>query len=218
MDKQIHIFTGHFGSGKTETALNFAVKSAVDGKRTAIADMDTVNPYFRAADARAIAEKFNIELIASEFAGSNVDIPIIPNDVMTIFQGKYDVAVIDVGGDGDGAVVLGRYRNELEKCGYLLHFVVNTKRPMTDSTAKILEYINDIECVTGLKVTDIINNTNLGKETDENTVMSDYDIILHTAEKKGIPILYNSGTKNALAKVNEKKFDMEIFIKMPWDD
>lgn len=43
---RIKIFTGHFGSGKTEVAINFAINSANENKNTAIVDLDIVNPIF----------------------------------------------------------------------------------------------------------------------------------------------------------------------------
>ena len=47
MKTQIHIFVGHYGSGKTECAINYAVEQEKLGRTVAMADMDIVNPYFR---------------------------------------------------------------------------------------------------------------------------------------------------------------------------
>jgi len=217
MDKRLHIFVGHFGSGKTEVALNFAVKQAGEGKKVAIVDLDIVNPYFRTADAREMLEKTGVRLIASDYAGSNVDIPIVPGEVMSVFADKDTLGVFDVGGDEDGAYALGRFKSEFEKNGYCMHFVVNTKRPLTESAEAITEYIDEIERASRLKVTDIFNNTNLAGDTDNEILMSGYGELEKAAKTKDIPILCNCGIKKVLEGIDGNKFEMEIFIKMPWE-
>lgn len=47
MNTSIHIFVGHYGSGKTECAINYAIEQANRGQKVAMADLDVVNPYFR---------------------------------------------------------------------------------------------------------------------------------------------------------------------------
>lgn len=223
-DKKIHIFTGHFGSGKTEIALNFAVKYAKQGIKTAIADMDIVNPYFRTADARSILDKYKIDTVASEFASANVDIPILPSGLSRIFSDNTDIGIIDVGGDGDGAYVLGTCRREIERCGYNMYFVVNTKRPLTGTCGDVREYINEIEAASGLNVTHIINNTNLGKCTTADTLMSGREVVKEVSKKTGIPIAFESGTQKVISEISEQekkdnteKFEMKIFLAMPWE-
>lgn len=216
MDKRLHIFVGHFGSGKTEVSLNFAVKNAKEGRNVSIVDIDTVNPYFRANDARDILEKYGIKVIASEYAGTNVDIPTLPGEILSVFNNDDIFGVFDVGGDEDGAYALGRYKNEFEKIGYSMHFVVNTKRPMTQNAEEIAEYIDEIENASRLKITDIINNTNLAGDTNADVLMSDYSEIEKVSNERKIPILYNSGMRKALEGA-DNKFEMEIFIKMPWE-
>ncbi len=217
MDNRIHIFAGHFGSGKTEIALNFAVKNAKDGKNVSIVDLDTVNPYFRTADAADIMKKYGIRVIASEFAATNVDIPTVPAETMSVFDNSDTMGIFDVGGDEDGAYALGRYRNEFVKNGYCMHFVVNTKRPLTQKFEDIIGYAEAVERASGLKITDIFNNTNLADETDTAVLMSGYDVIEKVSRIKNIPIACSCGTKNVLCGIDSNGFDMEIFIKMPWN-
>jgi len=46
MESRIRVFTGHFGSGKTVIAINYALRLKNDGRNVCIADLDIVNPYF----------------------------------------------------------------------------------------------------------------------------------------------------------------------------
>ncbi len=216
MSCEYYIFTGHFGSGKTETALNFAKKKAKEGKDVTIVDLDIVNPYFRTADAKETLKESGISLIASEFANSNLDMPTVAPEVMSVFYKKDGIVIFDVGGDEDGAYALGQFRRFLTD--YKMFFVVNTKRPMTSCTAELEEMAHLIENASGLKISGIVNNTNLGAATDENTLMSDIDVISELSEKIGVPVVMHSGLAEALKNLpdKEKAFEIEITIKMPW--
>ena len=56
-DKRINIILGHYGSGKTNIALNFAYLLRERYEKVAIADLDIVNPYFRTKDSEKEFEK-----------------------------------------------------------------------------------------------------------------------------------------------------------------
>ncbi len=214
MEPHIHIFTGHFGSGKTEVALNFAEKSA-EKHKTAIVDMDIVNPYFRTAEHRKTLENHGIELICSDFAASNVDIPILVPAVTKVFYDSELVCVFDVGGDEDGAYALGVYKNFFDRQDYKMHFVINTRRPLTQNADDIIDMINKIEKASRLKITDIVNNTNTGNETDYDTLMSGMDVINRVCSEKHLGIYFHSGIKGISA--DNDFFGMDIHIKKPWE-
>ena len=221
MQKRLNIFCGHYGSGKTEVSLNYAIKLAKDGKKVSIVDMDIVNPYFRTADARKILNEYGIEMIASEFANSNLDIPTVPQEVKKVFFDTDRVIVFDVGGDDDGAFALGQFNSFFQKEEYKMTLVVNTKRPLTGEVTELYDMAKRIEFASRLKFTDIANNTNIGKLTDSKTLMSDYSEIVSLSEKLGIPITRQCGLDIALSELpeefNKYRFPMQIFIKMPWE-
>ena len=75
--KRVTLLVGHFGSGKTEIALNGALDLAAAGERTTLADLDVVKPYFRSRSARAILSDAGIELLAPTGANVHADLPII---------------------------------------------------------------------------------------------------------------------------------------------
>ena len=204
--KRINIFVGHYGSGKTEVSINFAIKNKVD----LIADLDTVNPYFRTNDAKEILEKENIRVVAPYYAGTNVDLPSLPPDVYAAFTGD-KTAVLDIGGDDDGAAVLGRFKNYITDENSEVYFVVNVLRPETDSVVKILEMIEAVEYTSRLKVTKLINNSNLMEETTYSHVEKGEEIVKKVSEVRNIPFFGNT-VKKELAKEND--FALDKYIKM----
>lgn len=220
-NKRISIFTGHFGSGKTEVAVNYAFKMSEKFNKTAIVDFDIVNPYFRTTDAKAVLEESGIWVVTPMYANSNVDVPAIPPEVNALFEKKEYKVVLDVGGDDLGARVLGRYRDEILQDDYEMFFVINVRRPMTDTIEKILEMIKSIESSSGLRVTKLVNNTNLLQYTSAEDVIEGSKIIKSISDKIGIPIGFTSflgkDTKSLEDKAGTEVLALEKYIKLPWE-
>lgn len=188
--KNIHIFTGHYGSGKTEIAINFAIKLREQYDKVYIVDLDIVNPYFRTVDARNTLEPLGIEVLASEFAGTNVDIPSLPAEILKVFSDPTAGVVFDVGGDDDGAIALGPYNRYFRELGYELYVVANTCRPMTAFAGDVLQMLRDIEAVSRLRATALVSNTNLAGETTLEEVAKGVDILRSVSEQSGVPLRY----------------------------
>ncbi len=222
-DKRINIFTGHFGSGKTEVAVNYAMKMAQAGYRTAIVDFDIINPYFRTADAKEELEKQNIKVILPMYANTNVDIPAIPPEIYSLFEDKDTKVVLDVGGDDLGAKAVSRFKEEIVSDDYEMFFVVNTKRIMTDSPEKIAEMIAIIEDGANVKVTKLINNSNLLEETTPEIILEGNRIISEVSEKLGIPIAITAGMEEVVNNIPKSEIDkteilsMRKQIHLPWN-
>ncbi|MBO4413606.1 MAG: hypothetical protein J5830_02760, partial [Clostridia bacterium] len=106
--KRITLFCGHYGSGKTNIALNYAFYLKNAGYDVVVADLDIVNPYFRTKDSENELREAGIGVISQQFANSNVDLPALPSEIYSIVQNRSRHAVIDVGGDDRGAYALGR--------------------------------------------------------------------------------------------------------------
>ena len=158
---RIEIFIGHFGSGKTETAINHALKAASEGKKTVIVDIDIVNPFFRSSEVKALLQERQIELISPNTTSLTMSLPSLPPTILSVFNRESTEVIFDVGGDEEGAKVLSGYRAYFEKSGYRMNFVLNTKRPFTKTAEDAAAMIKAIEKSSRLKVTDIISNTNL---------------------------------------------------------
>lgn len=170
--KRITLLSGHYGSGKTNIAVNLARRLRASNENVAIADIDIVNPYFRTKDSQAELEKAGIRLISSPYAGSNVDLPALPDEVYSITDDRSVTAVVDVGGDDRGALALGRWRDAiLQEGDYEMLFVINRFRPLTATPEDAVEVMREIETASGIPFTAVVNNSNLGDETTARDVL-----------------------------------------------
>ena len=219
--KRLTLFAGHYGSGKTNIAVNYALQLAREGKKTCIADLDIVNPYFRTADSEKELTNAGVALIRPRFANSNVDLPALPAEAYRLVQDLNTYAVMDIGGDDRGAYALGRYVPAIKaEDNYRMVFVVNCYRPLTRTAEEALEVMREIEAACGLAFTDIVNNSNLGTETTPQTVLDSLDFItklsaisglpvfLHTAQSAVAAALSNQLTPVFPLQLQEKYFDL----------
>lgn len=171
--KRITLLCGHYGSGKTNVAVNMAYDLKKQYENVVIADLDIVNPYFRTKDSKNEFEDKGIELICSEYAGTNADVPAIPQQIYSLTDNKAKKAVIDVGGDDRGALALGRIADSIVKENdYEMLFVINCYRPLTRDAVSAIEVMNEIEQAAKIKFTAIVNNSNLGNETTKQDVLN----------------------------------------------
>lgn len=187
---KIYIITGHYGSGKTEFSVNFALSLKDKHEKVLLVDLDIVNPYFRSNDARALLENAGITVLAPAFAGTNVDIPVLPPEIMRIFEEKDAQIVIDVGGDDDGAIALGRYKQFFDKADYEMYLVVNTRRPLTATPEEIIEMKAGIELTSRLTITGLICDTNLADETTAGIVMEGVSVLNEVSRQTGLPVVF----------------------------
>lgn len=210
--KRITLFAGHYGSGKTNIAVNYAIELAKTGKPVVIADLDIVNPYFRTKDSANELATLGIELISPEFANSNVDLPALPAQVYGVVQNKNRLAVLDIGGDDRGAYALGRYAPYiLEENDFEMVFVANFMRPLTKTAEEALEVMREIELAGKIPFTAIVNNTNLGNLTDAETVEASNYEAKKLSEISGLPILFTSAEAGVAPKVSlENVFPLNL--------
>ena len=191
--KRLTLFAGHYGSGKTNIAVNYALLLAAEGKKVCIADLDIVNPYFRTKDSAEALQKAGVELISPQFANSNVDLPALPAESYRLVQDKSVYGIMDIGGDDRGAYALGRYVPAiLEENNYRMVFVANCYRPLTRTPEEALEVMREIEAACGLKFTDIINNSYLASETTAETVMASVAYVQELSKLSGLPVFATS--------------------------
>ena len=191
--KRITIFAGHYGSGKTNIAVNYAalIKNET-GKSVALADLDIVNPYYRAKDSTDMLEELGIRMISSPFANSNVDLPALPAEAYSVIDDENTFAVCDVGGDDRGAYALGRYREGIMKADYEMLMVVNMYRPLTRTVEDVLEMKAEIESAAGIPFTGIVNNSNIGVLTTAKDVVSSFPFIEEIEKAAGIPLRFTA--------------------------
>ena len=204
-NKRITLLCGHYGSGKTNVALNLAYRIKEDYDKTVIADLDIVNPYFRTKDSIEELKNKGIKLIASEYAGTNVDIPALPQEMYSIIHDKSLKAIIDVGGDDRGALALGRLSPAIkEEDDYEAFLVINKFRPLTRDAESTLEVLREIELAGGIKMTGLINNSHLGVETTAEDVINSLSYAEEVSRVTGLPLVFNAVHKKLLNEVEGK--------------
>ena len=187
--KRLTLFAGHYGSGKTNIAVNYALHLAAEGKKVCIADLDIVNPYFRTKDSAAVLEQAGVDLISPQFANTNVDLPALPAEAYRLVTDKTVYGIMDIGGDDRGAYALGRYVPAMKaEDNYRMIFVANCYRPLTRTPEDAMEVMAEIEAACGLKFTDIINNSNLGTETTAETILDSRAYMEKLSALSGLPV------------------------------
>ena len=195
--KRLTLFAGHYGSGKTNIAVNYAMYLAAEGKKVCIADLDIVNPYFRTKDSAGTLEAAGVELISPQFANSNVDLPALPAESYRLVQDKTTYGIMDIGGDDRGAYALGRFvPSILQENDYRMVFVANSYRPLTRTPEEALEVMREIEAACGLRFTDIVNNANLGHETTPDNVLDAVPYMEKLSRLSGLPIFAHTAEVN----------------------
>ena len=187
--KRVALFSGHYGSGKTNIAVNCALRLRAEGKRVTIADLDIVNPYFRTKDSEEILKKHGIGLVCSAYANTNLDIPALPKELYTMLARRDGAVVMDIGGDDRGAVALGRYAPMIrEENDFDMFFVANFYRPLTRTPEDMIQIMREIEAASGLPFTAIVNNSNLAGDTTADTVLDTVEKTQILSGMTGLPV------------------------------
>ncbi len=214
-DNRIRVIIGHYGSGKTEFAVNYAMKLAESGKKLALADLDVVNPYFRSREKQEMMEEQGIKVISNSLNKSlGVDLPAISAGVLGPLQDESYEVILDVGGDSMGARVLARYHSYFKEGDYDMFCILNAYRAETQNAEGAISHIKSIEREARAKVTGIINNTHLLRETSVEDVLKGQRLAKEVSEKLSIPIKYIS-TLEKIASELPKDIEGEVFpIKM----
>lgn len=219
-NKRVTIFAGHYGSGKTNIAVNYAFELRKKFEKVAIADLDIVNPYFRTKDSIKEIKEQGIRLISSDYAGTNVDVPALPGEAYSIIDDKSVQCVIDVGGDDRGALALGRYTKGIAtENNYEFLLVINKHRPLTTDLESTVQVINEIQNVTGLKFSAIVNNSNIGDETTATDVLKSVNYAKEISKYIGIPIKMTSVKEEIYPELEgkiENLFILKLQNKQSW--
>ena len=218
--KRMQIITGHYGSGKTEYAVNLARTMADTMENVVLADLDIVNPYFRSYEQTKMLEDAGVKVIVTS-CGGVADIPALNPAVMSVFQDSKWNGVLDIGGDPIGARVLARFAHQIHEGEYDLLFVLNANRPETKDVECALNYMRGIEAECLLKVTGIVNNTHLCAETTVEEIFKGAALAQALSEKTGLPIVHHAVQKKfaeeAKAKLSEPVLPMNIYMRKPWE-
>ncbi|MGC9334793.1 MAG: hypothetical protein ACP5JJ_11630 [Anaerolineae bacterium] len=191
------LFTGRFGSGKTEVALNYARSLAQEGVSSpetapgvVLIDLDIVTPYFRSREMAEPFAELGVEVVAPSIIGQHLDTPALTPQILGAIERPDRRVVLDVGGDKQGARALGQYSAAIRRRGYAMHFVVNPYRPFTSSLNGLAASISEIEESSRLQVTDLVSNPNLMGETIVEEIVQGHAVIEAFARELQMPIAF----------------------------
>ena len=215
---RITIFCGHYGSGKTNIAVNFALHLRQAHQKVSILDLDIVNPYFRTKDSQKELDAAGVELICSDYAGSNLDIPALPAAMQRPIADHNTFCVLDIGGDDQGAVALGRFADQIKAEGNDdMLFVANFFRPLTKTPQEAFAVLREIEAACHLPFTGIVNNSNIGDETAVEDILASGEKARRLSELSGLPLVLTSVREdlaNAKALADENVFPLHLQEKL----
>lgn len=216
LSKRVTLFCGHYGSGKTNIAVNFAIAKSKAGETVSIADIDIVNPYFRTKDSTELLERAGVHVVSLPFANTSVDLPAIPSEVMGLLQRRDTYVVMDVGGDDRGAVALGRYAPTILAEGNCdMVFVVNFFRPLTRSPREALEIMREIEAACKIPFTAIINNSNIGEETRPEDVLKTIPLARELSDISGLPLVGTTASEEICKEAGDESiFPLKLQEKL----
>ena len=216
--KRITLFAGHYGSGKTNIAVNYALqlrKALGRDKDILVADLDIVNPYFRTKDSYAVLQENGIKLICSEYANSNLDIPSLPSEMYAITDTPA-YAVIDVGGDDRGALALGRLSAKIKaENNYENLMVINMFRPLTRTPDQTVEVMREIEAAGNIPFTALVNNSNLGPLTSADDILRSLEYAEKISRLTGLEVKMTSVDARLFESLQGKVQDLFSLTLQP---
>lgn len=212
--KRLTLLCGHYGSGKTNVAVNMAFDLKRQYDKVTVADLDIVNPYFRTKDSMEDFNREGIKLISSEYANSNVDVPALPPEIYSITDIKDTKYVLDIGGDDRGALALGRIVPKiLEENDYEMLMVINKYRPLTPDVESTIEVMREIEAACRMKFTALVNNSNLGAMTTAQDILDSVNYAQEVSKASDLPIKCTT-VKKELENELEGKIENLFFMSL----
>lgn len=220
--KGIVVICGNYGSGKTETAVNLAIKKKQDGLDVKIADLDFVNPYFRTREARSLLEDMDIDVVLPDIKYMHADLPILTPAVAGIIQQPSELTILDAGGDDAGVTVLAALADHLSKKKVHMLQIINLFRPFTENVGGCIKMKEEIEKSSKLKITGIVSNANLIDETAPEHIYKGYELLKNVSEATGIEMKFITVGSHLISQLELDRFSCPVLeinrkLNFPWN-
>ena len=206
----IVIIVGNYGSGKTEVAINLAVHAKSAGTRVSVVDLDLVNPYFRAREARQMLTALGVDIVLPEKHLLQADLPILVPQVAGRIGASNGLQILDVGGDDAGATVLAALADAFKNIDAPMKMlqVVNPYRPNTESVEGCMRIRKAIESRSRMKVTGWVGNANLIEETAASHISFGVEFMASLSDTSGLAVEFITAPSGLLAQTSA--------MQLPW--
>ena len=216
---RLYIIVGAYGSGKTEFAVNFALHLQAMGRKTALADLDIVNPYFRSREKASLLAAQGVQVIAPSAEVSAADLPAIPASLLTVIGDKALTGVIDAGGDRVGARALRAFAPDIKKQDPAVWFILNRSRPDNREAEAAIRSLREIEEGSGLLVTGLVNNTHLIADTTAELVLEGAAFAERVARAVHLPVVCHAAREDLTGDLEGLKPLLPLTLRMnrPWE-
>ena len=215
------VVCGHYGCGKTNFALNLAIRLADEGRKVTLVDLDIVSPYFRSSDYEPLLQKHGIQLIAPVYAHSNLDLPALPAQIYSVFSMTDRTVILDVGGDDAGATALGRFSHNIIELGnYQMLYLINKYRVLTTQPHEAAALLHEIEAASRLKATGIVNNSHMQELTTAEDILNAGEYACKTAQELSLPLVMTTAPRELVPQLTgrvDSLYPIDIYVKAPWN-
>ena len=216
------VLTGHYGSGKSELAVNLALKLSRDAGHIAVVDLDIANPYFRSREAADRLKRHGVRLVGNAY-GYDItqDLPALSSSIKQYLGSPDFKCIVDVGGNESGARVLNQFSDVLREKDAKLFIVVNVFRPETDTVSKTISMIKSIEAETGQFISGILNNSNMLRKTKPHHISYGFNMLLEVSKQTGIPIVASCACEDLCGEISGScgsLMPIEILMRPGWLD
>ncbi|MGI6752211.1 MAG: ATP-binding protein [Anaerovoracaceae bacterium] len=230
---RITVVAGHYGSGKTEFAVNLALMLSKIKKKIALIDLDIANPYFRSRERQGYLEERGIDVYSNAYKFDiTQDLPAIDSAIRMPLADPDCHVVLDVGGDDNGARVLNQFKRFLNPEETETLCVINSNRRETDKPEGALKHLLQIEKETGIRVGGIVSNTHMLRETTAEDIARGARVCKEVLEKlkamgRNVPVKYLCCVRDLVddftkeypkLALEQDLFPMKLYMRPKWLD
>ena len=218
--RRLTVISGAFGTGKTEIAINLALRLREEGhERVTLVDLDIVNLYFRSRQKADDLEQRGIRVVSSVRGMENADLPALSPEIYASFDRKDGPVVFDLGGSDLGGTVASCFHQGLVGEPFNHWLVVNPFRPFNETPEATVEMAERIAARARLPVTGMIANPHMLDETTPEVIM---DGLARVSQVTRYPLIYLAVmdrfyTPGAFAGAGVPVLVITKQMKQPWE-
>ena len=200
------------GVGIAGQARNDGDNNRNDGSVT-IADLDVINPYFRSREKAAWLCDLGVDVMG-DCLNNNTgqDLPAVSFGFLSRVRSGQNV-VVDLAGGRLGLNLLASCYDALRACpGFEFLCVLNAYRRETSDGRKMADFVNEINSVSKIAVTGLVNNGHMLRETAAEHVLASQTEVLKAAEILGLPVKFTMLRRDIYAEIKDEIKSREVLV------